>query len=171
MIDCETLDTEGTAAIFQIGAVFFDDNGTIKQEFKADINVLDSILSGGTVNQDTVDWWKTQPAPKHKRPIGLKGGLQGLFGMVETLQPDFVWANGPRFDCVILENAAKSVGLELPWTFRQEGCFRTLRHTLKILSIDEPKRGEVTHDALQDAIDQKNHLVQMWNAITAYTPE
>lgn len=62
MIDTETLGNGPDAAIFAIGAVFFDPfTGKLGKQFEKFIDPVDSERNGGTVNAATAVWWPDNP--------------------------------------------------------------------------------------------------------------
>ena len=65
MIDIEAMGLGPNAAIIQIGAIIFrEDDGKIKDRFDISVDLMSSLNNGGEVDQETVDWWKSQGGPK-----------------------------------------------------------------------------------------------------------
>ena len=67
MIDLETLDTRPSAVVFQVGVLVFQDilggdtRGNLILEKKIfHLDILEQIMAGRTVDQDTVLWWAEQ---------------------------------------------------------------------------------------------------------------
>lgn len=67
-----------------------------------------------------------------------------------------IWCKGAGYDFPKLEAAYKAVGAKLPWHFRHEQCYRTMKSNFP--GVKEPKRTGTHHDALDDAIHQARHL-------------
>lgn len=66
-----------------------------------------------------------------------------------------VWGNGAAFDNVVLTNAFRAVGLQMPWSYRLDRCYRTLRALFE--DIEAPPFVGVRHTALADALAQADH--------------
>lgn len=74
-----------------------------------------------------------------------------------------VWGNGAKFDLSILEAAYMTVpmfglGVGVPWNFRKEYCYRTLKNLRPECQVT--RRG-TAHNALDDAINQAAHAIQL----------
>lgn len=125
---------------------------------------------GLKIDAATVMWWLeperetarryiTEKA-KEKQLVDLPSALDGLSRWLTdapvprttpvTPRPHqlIVWSNGTNFDIMIMRHAFKVCGMELPWTFHDERCFRTLKNLIKLST------GPTAHHALQDATDQ-----------------
>ena len=66
-----------------------------------------------------------------------------------------VWGNGATFDNVILSNAYKAAGMEQPWKFWDDRCYRTVKGLLPDIKIE---RLGTHHNAVYDAMSQARHL-------------
>jgi len=157
MIDLETLDTRPTAAIIAIGAVIFHGEGK-GREFYAAIDSVSSVRAGLTTNERTVKWWGEQSAEARKvftdpDRLQIYGALKAF---AEFLPPDArVWGNGAAFDNAILANAYAELGIDQPWKFWNDRCYRTLA---AISPAPRVQRG-THHNALDDAKSQAEHLL------------
>jgi exodeoxyribonuclease VIII len=71
-----------------------------------------------------------------------------------------LWGNGADFDNAILVNCFANTNIEPCWKFWNHRCYRTL----KSLSGDKskPKRVGTYHNALDDAITQAVHAMNIW---------
>lgn len=160
MIDIETLDTRPSAAILSIAAVRFDlDTGQLGPVFHKYVDIDSNLQCGRTVSGATILWWLSQPDEARNRIAGaqaepLHNVLKDLSLFVE--EGDMVWGNGAGFDNVILEDAYRTVGLNAPWRFWSNMCYRTLKNMFK--SAPKPQFQGVAHDALDDAKFQAQHL-------------
>jgi len=154
MIDIETLGLEPGAAIVSIGAVEFGPRA-IGESFYESVSRESCEDAGLSVDEGTVDWWQDQPEEARK---AIKGGNE----LEHTLQVftewmtgvDEVWANSPAFDCELLIEAGKRVGVPMAWEYYQERDYRTLREL--------PVGGDVSqvgteHHALDDAMTQARY--------------
>ena len=68
-----------------------------------------------------------------------------------------VWGNGASFDNVLLATAYKRLGMETPWPFWKDRCFRTMKNVCK---VDHSFEG-TAHNALDDARSQAQHLIKI----------
>jgi len=151
MVDIETLGLDAGAAIISIGAVEFGTDG-YHPGFFGSITPESCEDAGLTVDEDTVEWWKDQPEEARKQ---LEGGhdlpdvLKEFAEFVEGA--DEVWANSPSFDCELLIEAGRRVGVPMPWEFYEERDHRTLKSLPVAPDVDHDG---VTHNALDDAVHQ-----------------
>ena len=168
MVDLETLGTTPGSAILSIGACVFErDNKDGPFEYYKNIDLLDAILQGLTLDLYTVQWWARQ-APEAirvltEKTVSLKEALNTFANFLQ--KDDRVWAKGPDFDLVLLKAAYDLAGIRVPWLFRNTRDVRT------ILALAEPPgqkkpypstfNGFVKHFALHDA---KLQMMQVQNA-------
>ena len=149
MIDLETIGVAPGATILTIAAQSFDPFGIgyYPRHYYARID-LDS-QENRTVDESTLNWWATQPAAardeafsEHNR-VPLDQALDELGKLIWN--SNFLWCQGPTFDCTILEHAYKSYNKPIPWQYFKVRDSRTL------CSIwpDRPKP-PTTHHALED---------------------
>lgn len=179
MLDLETLDTESTAVVTAIGAVFFDPS--IRWVGPAYYAVMDDwreqVEIGRTISPETVKWWLKQSDDARKElhsplfPTSLSDALNGFKGFVSqhgNVDPNkvCVWGNGANFDNVILRSLYKSYGEAAPWAWYNDRCYRTL----KSLGSRAPKiefQGE-RHNARADAINQAENANEIMHRMTAF---
>lgn len=157
MIDIETLATGPNAVILTIGALrfnpFVDDSvRTVKdmETFYCRIDPASFDWPDAEINDDTLKWWSKQPPEIQHEAFGegvhrltIREALTELFAFCRPL--DRVWANGPAFDIVIIESAAKKLNLQLPWNFWQARDCRTVYRMLP-----ERDARSNNHNALDD---------------------
>lgn len=162
MLDIETMGTGSYAAIVSIGAVKFDPNldGFLNHAFSQGVSLASSMKAGLRVDADTINWWLRQDrAAVDAATIQIAVDLdEALLGFAQWYGEDDsipVWGNGAGFDNVILGNAYKAVGLDQPWSYKADRCFRTLRSLAP--AVPRPEHG-VAHNALDDAIAQAKWL-------------
>lgn len=165
IIDIETLGTQPTSTIVAIGACNLDKS----QMFKCFINWKEWPDSC-TIDKATELWWDTQNSELKDRVFGGEvtpsSALSQLTIFLNHIQDlageDIkVWGNGASFDLSILAHAYSSLGETVPWNFRNERCFRTIKSLcpLKVPFIPNPKL--VAHDPLDDAINEADWLNQI----------
>ena len=161
MIDIETLALSNDAAVIAVGACAFDAND-VGGKFEV---LLNPVLSPGRRDEETLEWWRRQPAEVLER---MTGGLatpreacEGLAAFVLSQGPPAkIWANSPSFDCVVLRTLFGVVGASVPWSFRDELDYRTLRAMYRShpsyddAAIESIRADRTAHDALSDAVCQ-----------------
>jgi len=166
MVDLETLGQAPGCIILSIGAVRFDETG-LGDGFYAVINSLDCFDHGLTTDPSTLDWWKNQsPEAREVLEEADGGGLPLALALAEFnefLAPSGmssvkVWGNGSDFDNAILGACYRAVGSSHPWAFWNNRCFRTLKALNPNVKMD---RTGTYHNALDDAITQARHAVQL----------
>ena len=134
MIDLETMGSSSNAAVIAIGAVFFDPvTGDLGAEFYQTIE-LSSAAKFGDMDTSTIEWWfKQSEAAKevfndaHKLILEYAlAEFTDWLAQIDGFRERIVWGNGASFDCVILRNAYKAIGVTCPWPFYGERDVRTV---------------------------------------------
>jgi exodeoxyribonuclease VIII len=121
MIDIEGLGTGPDTTILTIAAQSFDPLGVgyHKRHYYARITL--ESQENRSIQQDTIDWWATQPAAAKDEAFGDDGRIpleQALDELSKFIwQSKRIWANGPTYDMNIIEHAYKSFGKPIPWQF------------------------------------------------------
>lgn len=168
MLDLETMGTDSNAAIIAIGACAVDP--AIRAVWGGVNFIVDlesSIKAGGVIDASTVMWWLQQSeearAPYRDKGMFISDALTKFSEWcADTVGPRDkieVWGNGSDFDNVVLGNTYRRLGVPLPWSFRNNRCYRTI----KSLHPDVPfVRMGTWHNALDDALSQAHHLVEMF---------
>ena len=157
MLDLETLSTRPDATILTFGACKFNPYAQedITQGIYFRISVDEQIELGRHVDDNTVAWWGQQAedvreeALSDDNRISLEQFTQELNRFIVGC--DNIWAQGPVFDIVILENLYRQLGLPCPWQFWQIRDSRTLLSTHGD-PRDKNKAG--LHNALEDCVSQ-----------------
>ena len=166
MLDLETMGTSPDAAIVSIGAVAFDPlRGELGPKFYARITLDSAVTAGGIIEPDTVIWWLgqgTDARDEITHPIGqihINSALIDFSSWIaEHTSEPCLWGNGSDFDNVILRRSYERCGITAPWKFWRNRCYRTIKSLHP--SIEMQRRG-THHNALHDAIDQANHLIDI----------
>ena len=163
MIDCETLDIGERPVLLSIGAVVFTES-QIHEYFHIGIDIEDSKRYGFTVSQSTLDWWDQQdPAARADAFSGgekIKAALQALVYFFEENKCTEIWSKGSLDDIRWINNALDYFGIERPWKYYKEFCFRTLLKSVP--KFDMPFVG-MPHNALDDAIHQAKQFIHIKN--------
>jgi DNA polymerase III epsilon subunit-like protein len=166
MLDIETLGTEPGAAIISIGAVAFDREDGITDEFFRSVSLADCQAHGLEIDAETLSWWLNQPAQAREQLHGgldLESSLRKLTAFVEGA--DAVWANSPAFDCVLLRDAYDAVGLSCPWRYYVERDYRTVREEWP--SWPDREQESTEHDGLADARYQAECLLDAMDGVAS----
>lgn len=157
MLDLETLATSPDSVILTFGAIKFnpfDRDTDMDQGLYFRINVDEQIALGRNVDEGTVAWWGTQSEEVREEALGEDGrvDLETFTRMLNkfVLGADRIWAQGPVFDIVILENLYRQLGKPAPWPYYSIRDSRTL---LKALG-DTRRPGALLHNALADCVSQ-----------------
>lgn len=126
MIDIETLGVSPTAQIIQLGAC-----SDTNELFSGNI-IPDSTNDRFTTDASTFMWWNSD----ERRAAMLKNitesgeqlevVLNNFTDWVRNINPAELWCKGAAFDFAILHHAYRVTGINMPWSYRQERCFRTL---------------------------------------------
>lgn len=160
VVDLETLGTKPNSGILAIGATTLD----LKYTFYRTIKKSSLDFYGFGYSLDTMKWWNEQPS--HVREEAFNGTTQirealkefqsWLYVVCKDKDPLIV-GNGAAFDNVILKHAYDRLDLSVPWTYKNDFCYRTLR---KVLGdrIKEPDFLGDKHNALADAIHEARVL-------------
>jgi hypothetical protein len=168
MVDLETLSLRPNAAIISIGAVQFDyQTGELGAEFYCNIDPASAVEAGGHIDADTVMWWMKQEKAARtaleSNRLSIHGALEIFRGYLMASLPDYmshprIWGNGAAADNVWLATAYKNAGIELPWHFTDDRCYRTLKNLYPDVVTE---RTGVAHNALDDAKNQARHAIQL----------
>lgn len=159
MIDLETMGINNNAAIIAIGAVAFDFEGNLGDEFYQIVNLDSSVKVGGVMDPSTVLWWMKQNdlARREFERQGEteSGALKDFRSFLAQFEDVKIWGNGAAFDNVILANAFRRNGFVVPWEHWNDRCYRTIKSLHPEIKME---REGVHHNALADAISQAKYL-------------
>lgn len=168
MIDLESLGTRPDCVILTLGAVKF--NPYIMDEpgpglyFRIDVDQQTGL--GRNVQEDTLNWWMNQAEDVREEAFGTDGRVK-LEEMYRELNKflvgvDCIWAQGPAFDIVILENIYRQMGWPTPWQFWQIRDSRTL---FSVHGDPREKNKAGLHNALEDCVSQAKGVQQIYNRL------
>lgn len=169
MLDIETWDSELTARVLSIGAVFFD-RERLGDTFYAVLNQEQQRARGRTWSNETWEWWQKQsPAAfavidaANHTPMNVEKVLTDFATYLGDGEPE-LWGNGSDFDNAVVASLYKSFAILKPWSFRKNRCYRTLKN---IAIMDESHKEEVfmgtAHNALDDALYQARCAMRYLN--------
>ena len=169
MVDLETLGTTADAVILSIGAVKFDlESDSMDNEgFYASISIDSNMEYKRRIQEDTLLWWFKQSfdAQKvfHEPKQSLSSGLEELSDWIGDTSYS-MWSNGADFDLPMLSHAYTQMGMETPWKFWNNRCFRTYKN-LPGAKNAVVKNSGVKHNALDDAVTQAISLQAIHKAL------
>lgn len=167
MIDLETLSTRPSAVILSLGAIKFNpysfDEPYDPLYFRVDVDTQTSI--GRHIQQETLDWWGTQPASIQEDALGE----QDRISIDETLRAlnkwsvgiDVFWCQGPLFDYAILQNLYAQLNRPVPWQYWQIRDSRTL---FSLYREDDVTKIDA-HNALADCDYQAKKVQRYYNRL------
>lgn len=173
MIDLETMGTRPDAPIIAIGAVMFDHiegGGKVyaDQGFYVNVDLQSAVTTGAKIDPSTVMWWLQQSkearAAFDTKGVDLVAALDKLDAWFDSHWANGresaygVWGNGASFDNVILAESYKRLGMTPPWPFWKDRCYRTVKSMYPEVKME---RSGTHHNALDDAISQAKHLIEM----------
>lgn len=171
MIDVECLDVKSSAVIVSIGAVVFDKNGLNNAKFYLPVDIQSAIDVGCTISGNTLQWFMRQSNEaravfQDKSAVPLKTASIGLKNYVYKTCSSYrnihMVGNSARFDLGIIENAYHACDLEPFWNPFLERDYRTYKNLKGAKPITRHSGGNsATHNSLQDALEQAEHLVQL----------
>lgn len=162
MVDIETLGTSAGSAILSVGAVEFGVSGP-GPSFYRGVDLDSALAVGQVVDGSTVKWWLRQSAEAREAVSGEGSHLSEVLLMLQGFVGDRpVWGNGAAFDNAILREAFRLCGL-MPWSHRQDRCYRTLAALAP--QVSAPEREGTYHNARQDARHQARHAAAIFRAL------
>lgn len=165
VLDLETMGTKQDAAIIEIGMVIFDHTGSdgsahVYKDVSLSISLESAMKYGGTTDGGTITWWMDPDRSEARDNWALSAKLAStralndvacLIRDYSTIQPlPLIWGNGVNFDNAILKSAYERLDVKVPWGYRQDADFRTLKLLYKDV-VPEPAFVGTPHIALDDA--------------------
>lgn len=164
MIDTETLGSNPSAPIVQIGMVFFTREGIgTRSQLTID---FDEALAHGVADGSTIRWWLEQPKEAQetlfKNILSIEEASDIFIKLIEAQNANFYWSHA-TFDFPILISWFKSLKKKYPLPYKRCLDLRTLEFASGKIEW-EPRTG-VHHNALDDAVYQAEHAIKMLNMI------
>lgn len=148
------------------GAVKFDGRDIIDR-FHVRIDPADCQRFGLEIEAETVEWWMDDARAEARTQLGTMGkvdlvsalgGYAQWVGETPADQLGSSWSNGSNFDNARLKEIFRITGLEWPFSYKQEECYRTMRNRFPDVGF---QRLGVHHGALDDAESQAVHLQEI----------
>ena len=170
MIDLETWGTQDGSIIISLGAVKFDpqtNDDLTEDNFYCAIDPKSSEQFGLKADAATLLWWM-DPDRAEARAAWLSDTKVDLPTMLEGFQDWYgsislpTWGNGATFDNVLLRTAYVRGGMDCPWNFWDDRCFRTLKNLTNVPAQTKPV---MPHEALADALYQAQWLRNIVRAL------
>lgn len=169
MIDLETLGRRPGCQILSIGAVVFGPQG-LGDTFYTSLSTKEQSHFGLHEDPDTLAWWEKQSPevrkvftePKQSFLEGL-GDFRDWAASKGGPRSIYPWGNGAAFDNAILHVAFDLSDVKCPWEFWNSRCYRTLKNLPGAPKLDKAARSGTHHNALDDAITQAKHAIQIFN--------
>ncbi|HWJ40818.1 MAG TPA: 3'-5' exonuclease [Candidatus Limnocylindrales bacterium] len=163
MLDLETLGTAPGSVVLAIGAV-----ASVPPEqdpyFNEKISITSSLYCGLTVDPETLAWWRKQSKAAWQESVengrDIRESLEAFSSWIERQRSGNhirLWGDASTFDLVLLACAYRAAGVAVPWSYREEYCYRTLRN---LLNSKKPA-SKLAHSAVSDAAAQMEHLQVM----------
>jgi len=167
MVDLETLGTKSDAAILALGAIVFvceGDKPRIVEEFYETVDI-ESSIKHGSISGDTLKWWILQ-TDNAKKELAAKGitikqcmkKFRCFVGKYNSsnIRDFYIWGNGAAFDNVVIKSCMESLEIDVPWTHKQDMCFRTIKNLYPEMIIKPP--ADKAHIAIEDTRAQVETL-------------
>jgi len=165
MLDLETLSTRPNAVILTLGAVKFDPYSSADPGpgLYLRIDVDEQTARGRDVQEDTLEWWLRQAEDVREEALGETDRVS-----VETMYRELnrflvgannIWAQGPVFDIVMLENIYYQWGWPAPWNYYQIRDSRTL---FGVHGDPRERNKAGLHNALEDCVSQAQAVQQIY---------
>ena len=158
MLDTETVATSRDAVVLTIGCVKFDPYSTEEPHsgMYCRLEVDEQVARGRIINEETLVWWGKQTAEAQEEAFGDNGDRIPVLTFLTDLNrylvgADKVWAQGPLFDIIILEDMFSMYGMSPNWRYSQIRDSRTLFDLGDALAKDG---NALAHNALADAYSQ-----------------
>lgn len=179
MIDIETLDTQPSAIILEIGLVSFTETSEIfrPSSYRPAIAMQEAV--GRTLSESTLGWWEDQ-LRKEEIPMNSRLHMQellegnGISQSVESIHraissevaevTGYVWCKGAGFDFPIIKSFFNSFNLADPLPYRKLMCLRTAQALAKdsgfVPSLHVSRIPK--HIAFDDCLQQIELLREIW---------
>lgn len=165
MLDIETMHTNKSPVIVQIGIMSFDFFlGDQLQSLLIDVCPDSCNMAGGEFGKETEKWWKDRGGFKPAGdPIPIQEALVKLNNFIS--EGCRVWAKGPTFDLAAIEGYCDRLGIQWPWKYNMPRDTRTIISLAKELGWKKSEKREIPHQALEDCKLQIAELMSALNFI------
>lgn len=176
VLDLETMGIKQDAAIIEIGMVIFNLDSValaipnVLEQWSISVSLESAMKYGGTTDAGTLTWWMDPDrseardnwlvSEKLSLPRALNKIAFNLSKYSSLLPLPRIWGNGVNFDNAILKSAYERLDITVPWSYRQDADFRTLKLLYKDI-VPEPAFVGTPHIALDDARHEAVWLSQI----------
>ena len=172
MIDMETLDRHTkTSAVLAIGLVFGNVQGEIIHEVEFNLPLTEQLALGRTTDPETIAWWQDDEEKEAKFAKYMRDAILcplALYEVMNAIRDEInvqrmagtdvvAYANSPRFDISLLESLCEDGEVEMPFTYKAEACFRTMKRLAHNNGYQE--EDVTSHSAVEDAVNQFYQLI------------
>jgi len=160
MLDLETVDISNTAGIIALAAVPFM-HPEVLPSFYQKCSLQSVEAEDFSVSREVLDWWSRQPKEVRNEAFSGTQHINELLAEFDTYIRSFkeftpvIWGNGSMFDNTILINAFDRFGMTVPWSYKNDRCFRTLKEVFDF--VPAPVFIGDKHNALADATWQARY--------------
>lgn len=175
MLDLEAFDSQDTAIIVSLGAVYFDlKTGKLGEEFYMEVNkagIEKQYKLGRTFSWDTFIWWMHQS--DEARAVFTRNNPERT--SIENVLYEFItfcqhstgnvriWGNGVNYDNTVLRSCYKTMGIGCPFRYQYDRCYRTAKNQFG--NRAKMERVGTHHHGLWDAKSQALHLIGMMEGL------
>jgi exodeoxyribonuclease VIII len=180
IVDLETVSTDNEAGILSIGAVVCDSYDLRElpaelTEFYEKIAFTSLEPMGFHLDKKTLEWWNSQEQLVRDEAFSgtkhISTALQEFILWIESIKAERtvqIWGNGATFDNVILRNALDRCSIKVPWTYKNDMCYRTICTTFKeayrVAESGVPAN-IMEHSAIADARYQRDILEYIFSSL------
>ena len=156
MIDLETLSTNPNATILTVGGVKFDPHTQMKPYgdlyFRVDVDSQTKL--GRDVQQETLDWWATQPKEIMEEALAMdyteENYVKNLTGLISRLQDE---KGGFKLGGANIKNNRKNVA----WQTKQQILKMIEDHEVAVEAQDVADTNRITSwefDQIKNRVDE-----------------
>jgi len=162
MIDIETLDTKPSAVVLSVGVVEFPGDDKSSRAHLV-LPIQPQLDAGRTIDESTLMWWAQQNSEAFKKAFSqdrlshMSAFFNEMAMCLKRWQDDRmnIWANGPAFDMVILDDLYRDFNQKSPWRFWEYRDVRTIKELAEIEPDWAPADfTPVPHDPVSDCLWQ-----------------
>lgn len=157
MLDLETMGLTPNSAIVAIGAVKF----TATEILDTFYQTIDLDTTTGDCDTSTIKWWLSQSQPARDELINAEASesevLENFIKWIGDDEP-YMWGNSAAFDNVILGAVYHRNGIEKPWKYRNDRCYRTIN---MLFPVEDIAQVGIQHCAIDDAVYQTTKLIKI----------
>lgn len=176
MLDIETLSKCHLPTIPQLSAIQFNPiTGETFREFNVFINIEDAINKGFRVDGSTLHFWLAQSKEAQnsvffQHAITVEKAFERFADFIKEISYSddenskkglynnvSIWGNGPSFDSSKLKNGYTHLNMEIPWTYWNEKCVRTVSNINPRIKKEMPFSG-IPHNGLDDCKHQIRYV-------------